>query len=373
MPDVLELPSTMAAGIDGGTTTAVTTEYSHNYKPFLVSPTRKWIPSLDITIAGGKFSASTENQEAFVPHELPPQFVIRRPEWVPNPGQFEGITTQRTDFPVWPNIEERPRSARRAQWVSSSGPFSSETTTRRDFRSREPVGSRYVHVPPQYVPSNLPFDAVSTQRDDFRAVKVEPRQATKPQAYLSSKDDRSFATTTTATYITHRAIRAAPSRPAQRSLPPPRKFTATTTTAEFYQPWELPARPPPPSRIPLHTESPLSSATTYTTSYLAHEIQARPAAPVLAPPMRTSKFTETSTQRADYVAPPPMEREIGKGPASYVSNRETRDFVTTTGLHHGPKESARCEVVGWIGMAKERKADGHVYAMQESANDKDNY
>ncbi|KAI8807016.1 hypothetical protein BJ742DRAFT_870077 [Cladochytrium replicatum] len=198
---------------------------------------------------------------------------IRRPGWIPNPGHFEGITTQRVDFPVWPNIEERPRSTRRAQWAGS-----------------------------------------------------------KPKHGLPA---------------------------------PPGRFSSSTTTAEFFQPWALPPRPPPPTRIPLHTESPLSSTTTYTTSYPVHELPARPGGPLPEPRLPVTKFTETSTQRADYIAPPAMEREVGRGEPLYVSNRETRDFVTTTKENHGTKEAVKCTVLGYVGWDKERRPDGHVYAVGE--------
>ncbi|KAJ3125734.1 hypothetical protein HK098_008256 [Nowakowskiella sp. JEL0407] len=279
--------------------------------------------------------------------------------WVKNPGQFESVTTQKTDFPVWPNIEP-PKVRERRKYFSTPG-FSDKTTNKDDYRD---FGAQPKYQIPRkpYIPNNYKFDYHTTQQEDFRDTgKVARPTPHKAAPYIQVADNRDFQSTNNMTYRSLQSHRELKGPDRERELLEGCKFRGSTTTAEAFQVWELPPRETKKEVQIIKTDAPLEAVTTYGESFYAKKLQPRETINKDTSSAATNlKFEATSTNRADY-KPNPVTGVVKKPKQVYVTVDDTRDFKTSTNFYFNKKEIPHCDASLIANLPHEKRADGHIY------------
>lgn len=109
----------------------------------------------------------------------------------PNPSKIDSTTTQKHDYPAWPDVKP-PAQRPKAKYTGSSGKFEGETTTKHDYRDFgvQPV---YVHPTPVYVKNEAKFEGQSSNQSDYKnwgSYQTPPPRA--KAEYVASRDDRYF-------------------------------------------------------------------------------------------------------------------------------------------------------------------------------------
>ncbi|KAJ3092900.1 hypothetical protein HK102_000876 [Quaeritorhiza haematococci] len=297
----------------------------------------------------------TENKEVTgmkKQREHPPKDV-----WKPNGAKFDSLTTQKHDYPSWP--VGPPPLKYRSMPVPPAGKFEGESSNKADFRDWG-VQPRYMRPQPVYMKDESKFDSTSSHREDFKdwktAVRPQPRQQKR---FLNNTDERDFKTTTSATFVGHKAVKNLV-KGGNRSLPPPLRFEGSSTTQEDYKAWPV---SPVQGRHKIDftpNDLPFDGHTTYGETFdVKHVEPVSPYGPkyVTAAPL---KFEGTSTQKTDYLAHalPPKDRPRPR--ALYQPGPEDRDFATTTSAEHTIKILPRCKVMDWVKMPTENK-NGHLF------------
>jgi hypothetical protein len=99
------------------------------------------------------------------------------------------MTTQKTDYPVWPDVKPPPGRPKVA-YVRSTAEFSGKTTNKHDYTDFG-VQPRYVHPIPVYTKNEAKFEGVATHTLDYRKWDKYEKPAPRPKAQvIANQDDR---------------------------------------------------------------------------------------------------------------------------------------------------------------------------------------
>lgn len=131
----------------------------------------------------------TCSQDQFQKHNIPTVYQHPKAVYEPNPNKLEGITTQKTDYPAWPDAKP-PAQRPKATYNGSTGKFESMTTNKHDYCNFGPQPV-YVHPAQQYVKNEAKFEGISSNKAEYQdwGVYSKPAERAK-QGYNPSKDDR---------------------------------------------------------------------------------------------------------------------------------------------------------------------------------------
>jgi hypothetical protein len=236
---------------------------SHPIKP--VSPK----PKPTYTRPDGKVEKDSEYKLKYTGEHVPPPQPIRPTHnKLMTDTQFQGNTTQKTDFVDWgtPQLE---RHGEQKVYEPPVEKFNALSTVQADYVDNGPFAPPQSMKPPQ-IPktSSEPFESSTNYKYDFKAHQLPPKYVHEKEVYQPKKGGFSDVSTFKSDYRQHSQYKQSPSmKPTQAAIKADKTFDAKTVQSTDFRAWELPSR---------HKRTP----------------------PVYVPP--TEKFPSRSTFRDDF-------------------------------------------------------------------------
>lgn len=261
--------------------------------------------------------------------------------YAPNPSKLEGITTQKQDYPAWPDVKP-PAQRPKAVYNGSSGKFESRTTNKQDY-APPGVQPRYIHPTPVYVKNEAKFEGVSNHETDFPDWGNYQRPPGRPKVVFNSqKDDRNFNTTTSGDYVPH-SIQSQLVKPPPHQIPKDQKFEGTTTQKKDYQAWPVKPREMRQKQVWAPSPNPMDGQSVYNDSFGTKVFEKVQSCAPKYQPIQTGKFEGISTHDSDYKGyGNTPRREDFKPRAKYEAKADDRDFMTVMKKDHNLKPLSKC-------------------------------
>lgn len=319
-----------------------TSEYSKNFVNY---PTQQRVlgkPLPQELKVGGAFNGTTESRTQFTEHQIPEKFQMKKYQYVPNPSPLEGITTQKSDFPSWPDVKP-PHKKARDVWKGSSGTFDGNTTNKLDYKDFGVQPPRFRHEVPPYAKNPAKFEGISTQSSDYKKQEILSRPLGKhSDPYNCVPDDRDFKSTVASSYTGQSAQRVLV-KALREYVPSAAKFEGISASKDSYQAWEMPARYRHEKAKYVPNDTPFEKNSSYSADFKPKvtELYHHPIPTYM--PLSTAKFDAKSTNQSDFLDTGKIVRVKDFSPRNvYEYKPDDRDFVSTTRGSHTQKPLRGC-------------------------------
>ncbi|TPX43314.1 hypothetical protein SeMB42_g04775 [Synchytrium endobioticum] len=340
------------------------TEYNRTFHPHQLDVKR--VRPVYVPTQSGKFQGTTENHDTFIAHNLPDRVPPHRENYVPNPAQFDGTTSQKADYKPWPGNHRPDAKPRELNLTLPNAPFDGVSTSKTDYVERS-IPARYQRPPATYTPSEGPFEGKSTQSTDYawkgavRTMSMKP-----PPNTVWQNEDRDFKTAAASAYILHKDVQHKLHKPQPQVLPPT-KFEGISTSMDSFVPKEIPARNRDLGKV-LYVPNPakFDGHSTTADSFTPKEIPLRNKDLGKVPYVPNSAKFEGHSTTADSYVPKTLSQTASYAPKDwYHPSADDRDFQTEAKSSHNVKHMEVCAIkqmdVHHVGQ------DGHTYLSQARA------
>ena len=233
-----------------------------------VTPSLK--PPQKPMISSEPFDTISSYRTSFTPHMMPKRYQKPKEVYVPTEGEFNGISTAKSDFP--PHLGVRPVESLRPpiKPVASDVPFKGDTESHLSYRRWE-LPPQHTRPPTVYTPPTEKFATQSTFRGDYPDYgRVEPAKSLKPPLRQHDQDKTFYSVTTQRNDFKAWTDAKRPDiiRQGQQYEPPTESLEAVSTFRAHYKgefaPRTPSARPP---RAPYTRSCKMESSTSYRDSY----------------------------------------------------------------------------------------------------------
>ena len=167
--------------------------------------------------------------------------------------QFQGNTTQKTDFVDWgtPQLE---RHGEQKVYEPPVEKFKAISTVQADYVNKGHFSPTQSMKPPQ-IPktSSEPFDSSTNYKHDFKAHEILPRVVQEKEVYQPRKEVFGGTSTFKSDYRQHSQYKPSPSmKPTQVAMKTDKTFDSKSIQNTDFRAWELPSKQKrtPPVYVP---------------------------------------------------------------------------------------------------------------------------
>ena len=149
-----------------------------DFGPVGLTPSLK--PQQIAKVSSEPFHATSCYKTSFTPQKIPKRYEKPKEVYVPTEGEFDGMTTVKSDFPAHMGVQPVDILRPPQKPIASDFPFEGNTESRLSYRTWE-LPSRHSRPATLYAPPTERFATQTTFKDDYPDYGwVEPAKILKP-------------------------------------------------------------------------------------------------------------------------------------------------------------------------------------------------